>query len=362
MERRYDIDWVRDIVVLSIIFFHSLIIFMTRESAVMYIRSGVDIPFCIYTEAVMSRFCMPILFILAGFSARLSLEKRSTKEFLMQRVRKLFLPFLIMSFTVNPITSYIYGISIGRNISFAAHYKYFVTSISENFESRTTGYGPMHLWFILYLFLFSLICVPLFAHWKTEKSKKVFQKIADFLSKPFLLLLVVVPYVCFFFVDIMDEMNPLAYLYLFLLGYILSTDERYQQVLDRQKWFYLAFSVLMIVGSMYGWFFYNGGKAGAVFLQFHWFYTKSVRILLPFSIMGIAHTYIKNKSTAVLSYLNGANYPIYLYHMCVLTFVGYMVLKIPMSPMAQFLCINVLSYGVSFFIYHFMIRPVKMKW
>ncbi len=91
MNRRYDLDWIRDIVVLSIIFFHSLIIFFTRESAVMFVRAGVDLKFCIYTEAILNRFTMPILFLLAGFSIKKSLEKRTTREVVHNRFRKLFL-------------------------------------------------------------------------------------------------------------------------------------------------------------------------------------------------------------------------------------------------------------------------------
>ncbi len=37
---------------------------------------------------------MPLLFVLAGMSARYALEHRTVKEFVRQRVRKLFLPFV----------------------------------------------------------------------------------------------------------------------------------------------------------------------------------------------------------------------------------------------------------------------------
>ena len=53
--RRYDIDWMRDITVLSIIFFHSLIIFFSRESSIMFIRSGDNLKFCIIMEAIMGQ-------------------------------------------------------------------------------------------------------------------------------------------------------------------------------------------------------------------------------------------------------------------------------------------------------------------
>lgn len=37
---------------------------------------------------------MPILFVLAGMSAQYALEKRTNKEFVIQRVSKLLIPFI----------------------------------------------------------------------------------------------------------------------------------------------------------------------------------------------------------------------------------------------------------------------------
>lgn len=343
MKRRYDIDWIRDITVLSIIFYHSLIIFFTRESAVMFVRSGVDLPFCIYMEAVMSRICMPLLFLLAGYSAKYSLEKRTIKEFISNRAKKLLLPFLIVSFTLNPIVSYIYGITQGRKMSFGLHMLKFVTSISEDFEGRTTGYSPMHLWFLLFLFVFSIICVPILSKWKNQIGQ---EKLAEFFRKPGMLLLFVIPYPFIFMVEIMDEMNPFAYLYLFLLGYLLATSEKYQQALDRDKWFYTILAIITIGISLYAWFWYQGN--GNYLLAYS---VKVARILSPLAIMGLGHSYIRNKNSKLLNYLNQANFPIYLMHMLILTVVGYRVLQCSINSVVQFIVINLLSYGICFGIF-----------
>lgn len=343
MKRRYDIDWIRDITVLSIIFYHSLVIFFRRESAVMFVRAGVDLPFCIYTEAIMSRICMPLLFLLAGYSAKYSLEKRTVIEFILNRVKKLLLPFLIVSFTLNPIVSYIYGITQGREISFGQHMLKFVTSISKDFEGRTTGYSPMHLWFLLFLFVFSIVCVPILSKWKNQNLQ---EKLAGFFQKPGMLLLLVIPYPFIFMLEIMDEMNPIAYLYLFLVGYLLATSENYQQALDRDKWFYTILAIVTIGISLYAWFGYQGG--GNYLLAFS---VKAARMLSPLAIMGLGHSYIKNENSKVLAYLNQANFPIYLIHMLVLTAVGYGVLQCSINPVIQFIMINLISYGICFGIF-----------
>lgn len=354
MNRRYDLDWIRDITVISIIFFHSLIIFFTRESAVMYVRSGVNLKFCIYGEAVLSRISMPILFILAGYSIKKSLEKRTVKEVISNRVRKLLFPFLIVSLTLNPLTSYIYGITQRRAITYCSHWLKFVTSISKDFEGRTTGYSPMHLWFILYLFIYSMICLPLFSKLDSSAWQKRFERIAEILSRPYCLLLLVIPYPFIFFIEIMDEMNPIGYLYLFLTGYLLATSEKYQKALERDRWGYLFLAVLTIMVALYAWFVYDGD--GNWFLPFC---NKASRMCAPMAVIGWGGVLISNRKCKVLEYLNKANYPIYLYHMAVLTVIGYLILKVKTASVLQFVLINIISYGICFMLYEIYRRAIK---
>lgn len=320
----------------------------------MFVRAGVDLPLCIYTEAIMSRFCMPLLFMLAGFSVRKSLEKRTVRQFLSNRIRKILLPFLVCSFTLNPIVSYVYGLTQGRDISFLEHFRLFVTTISEDFEARTTGYGPMHLWFLLYLFVFSLICSPLFVKLGSPKCKKGFKKIADLFSKPYCLGLLVVPYPFIFLFDIMGEMNPIGYLYAFLFGYLLATSDKYQNALDRDRYGYLILGVITILVALYGYFGYTGNS-----LWILEFCNKASRLFAPMAIIAWGHVLIPNKTSKTLDYLNGANYPIYLYHMCVLTITGYFVIKIQIPSAAQFILVNILSYSVAFGIYEIYRRRIR---
>lgn len=350
--RRYDIDWIRDVTVLSIIFYHSLIIFFTRESAIMYVRSGYNLDFCIYMEAILSRITMPMLFLLAGFSVKYSLKKRSSKEFFKNRIKKLLVPLVVCSLTLNPVVTYIYGMSQGRTIGFFDHYIKFITSISEDFNGLTTGYGPMHLWFILYLFVFSVVCLPLFkkCNWKEKKS---------FVSKRGVLLLGIIPYILIFIVEIMDEMNPIAYLYLFLFGYYILSREEVRTVLKRDRFIYGILAIVMIAGSLIDWFFYTGERPMALQILFL-ICNKGSRMVAPFAIMAFCDREAINKKSKVLAYFNQANFPIYLYHMFVLTVVGTLVLKISAGPWVKFVLINVISYGVAFGIFE-CYRRIKYK-
>ncbi len=358
-ERRYDIDWIRDITVLSVIFFHSLIIFFTRESAIMYVRSGDDVEFCIIVERIMSRYMMPLLFLLAGLSVRFSLRSRSVREFISNRVKKLLLPFVIGSVTLNPIVSYLYGRSQGRTISFAEHWIKFVTSISEDFNSLTTGYGPMHLWFILYLFIFSLICLPLFLKFQNQKMK---ENLSPMITR-LVLLISVIPYMLIFKIDIMDEMNPVAYLYLFIWGYFVLADEEIRKSLKRDKWIYGILSVFMMIGCVYT-CYTDLNLLSDMMLCILMICVRASRMIIPFAIIAFCDNEHINRKTKVLTYLNRANYPIYIYHMLLLTTVGYLILDTGFSVWIKFILINVITYALAFGIYECYYRilcAVKRK-
>ncbi|MGX8714013.1 MAG: acyltransferase family protein [bacterium] len=96
---------------------------------------------------------MPLLFLLAGISARYSLEKHSAKEWLKSRTRKLLVPATIGLLMFQWMTGYfntrVAGVDVLASIPQPA--KFFMWAFS--------GIGP--LWFIQDLWLFSLILLLL---------------------------------------------------------------------------------------------------------------------------------------------------------------------------------------------------------
>lgn len=352
--RRYDIDWIRDITVISIIFFHSLIIFFTRESAIMYVRSGYDLDFCIITERIMSRFMMPLLFMLAGMSVKYSLRNRTAKEFLANRVRKLLIPFIVASITLNPIVSYIYGRSQGRDISFPEHYLKFITSISEDVNSLTTGYGPMHLWFILFLFVFSVVCLPLFLKYM---NTKLFKNASATVAR-ITLWSSIIPYMLILDLGIMDEMNPIAYIYLFIFGYFVMSDETIRQTLRKDRWIYGITALLLAGGCVYTCYIDWNDISDIKYFMLT-ISVRASRMIMPFAIMALCDNEHINRKTKLLTYLNRANYPIYIYHMLLLTAVGYLVLETKFNAGVKFILINVITYILAFDIYECYYRIVR---
>jgi glucan biosynthesis protein C len=90
---------------------------------------------------------MVLLFVVAGISARYSLEKRSAKQFVGERVTKLLIPSTLGLLAYQWITGY-FNVKIGGGLTYIPVFlRYPVFALS--------GIGP--LWFIQMLFLFSVL-------------------------------------------------------------------------------------------------------------------------------------------------------------------------------------------------------------
>mgnify|MGYP001106645281 CR=1 FL=1 len=112
---------------------------------------------------------MPLLFVLAGMSARYALEKRTVREFVRQRIHKLLLPFVtgmvfLVPFQTFFARKYFYGYEGG----ILDNWKYFFTHFTD-LSGYDGAFTPGHLWFILFLFIISMAALLLFRFLPYEK-------------------------------------------------------------------------------------------------------------------------------------------------------------------------------------------------
>ncbi len=354
MQRRYGLDWLRTIIVLSIIPFHAMIIFIQNEEWKMYVKDKVNVPVFNFIDSVISRFHMVTLFLLAGIAIIYSLQKRDTSAFLKQRIIKLFIPLITGSVLLNPIMTYIWGINQGRTENFPEHYIGFFTKDLGELNGFNGGYTPGHLWFVLYLLVFSIVGLPFFLWLKSNKSVKVKKVLAGFFYKPMTILLLAVPYCFIYLIEILDEKNPIAYFYVVLVGCLFATDDSYLKALNRDKWKYVIFTFITFI------IYYFFQPANSSNMVINYSYALMVRLtqLLPaLALIGLFDFYI-NKNSKLLQYLSGASYTTYVIHLLVVTVIGFFVIKLSITPYLKFAIIVVASYIVCFILYE-ILRRVK---
>ncbi len=95
---------------------------------------------------------MPLLFVLAGISAKYSLQKRTRKEYLVERIKRLLVPFLFGTIAFMPVMSYIGDrFNYSYNEGYLKHYAIFFTKYTD-LTGADGGFSVGQFWFLYGIF------------------------------------------------------------------------------------------------------------------------------------------------------------------------------------------------------------------
>jgi hypothetical protein len=117
---------------------------------------------------------LPLLFFISGVGTHFSLSKRSVLSFTGERVVRLFIPLLFaMLFTI-PLQVYFEWLQEGK---ISGSYFNFYPQVWDFIPYPDGALTWSHMWFVVYLFVFCLLLIPVFALFKIKalkKTKKLF--------------------------------------------------------------------------------------------------------------------------------------------------------------------------------------------
>jgi hypothetical protein len=187
------LDWLRFLVVLSLAPFHASISFTGMGWVHVYDKPVRDVLLAGGTPSnlgprvlsvftvFMDNWFMNLLFLVSGIGAAISLRKRTGAQFLGERCNRLLLPFLICTPLVISVQSWLGALSFGKfSGSFLAFFPLF-------FRSGNLTWA--HLWFLLYLFVFSALSLPLFlAVQRKGQASRILTVARRFAGMPMILL------------------------------------------------------------------------------------------------------------------------------------------------------------------------------
>ena len=106
---------------------------------------------------LISPWFMPFMFMLAGISSAYSLKKRGYKAFILERFKRLGIPFVFGMLIINPILSYIADVyHNGYTGGFIKHYGVFFTKYTD-LTGYDGGFTLGHFWFVAVLIVISLL-------------------------------------------------------------------------------------------------------------------------------------------------------------------------------------------------------------
>jgi glucans biosynthesis protein C len=186
------IDWLRVLAVMVLFIFHSGEIFTKWTFYVMDTELS-PVIHCI--NSFIYQWHMPLFMFLAGMSSYIALNFRSGRVFLYERVKRLFIPLIFGILVVIPPQAYLrmFGnpdMVWPKGFEFNAPGPGYDKNFFEFYPDYFNGAYPNgnlewgHLWFLAYLFTFSIIILPLFLYLKSEKGRGIIDFFIRIVEKP----------------------------------------------------------------------------------------------------------------------------------------------------------------------------------
>lgn len=152
-ERRYDIDWLRVFATYLLFPFHVGKVF---DVPPFYPIKSPDLSWNLaFFTTFVHQWHMPLFFLLAGWSLHASMSRRGSRAALRERIDRILVPFAAGTATLCLVIGYFERVLMtGQTLSFPQYALRFFTSLDY--------FSWSHLWFLIYLFTFTLVWFPLF--------------------------------------------------------------------------------------------------------------------------------------------------------------------------------------------------------
>ena len=126
--------------------------------------------------ALMAPWIMPLFFVLAGIGAWYSLAARSNRQYLRERSVRLLLPLVAGTLLLVPPQVYLERRLRGQfGGSFLAFLPHFFDGIYP--QGNLSWH---HLWFLAHLFAYSVVLLPLFRYWQTDRGMAAMRRLGRF--------------------------------------------------------------------------------------------------------------------------------------------------------------------------------------
>lgn len=237
-------------------------------------------------------------------------------------------------------------------------YFMFLKEFFSNFSDLSGYFGtftPAHLWFILYLFVLSILALPVFHFLRTEKPKHF---IHYTMSKPSMFILFFIVLALTTKLPAPGGQNPFFYFVLFIMGYITSSDQRFQEMFNRLR----LRGLLVILISVPIWVFLVAQNDDIKSLLMDSFLTlfRMFNVWMGLIVIhGYGHKYL-NKNHRLLPFLNEAAFPVYIIHQTVLVVIGYYVIRLDLTVPLKYVLIMISTLTVSLLIFEFVIKRTPL--
>ena len=164
-KRLYYLDWIRVITILVVFLFHCCMFFTFYD---WHVKNAVLSPAIDLIAFILLQWMMPMFFFISGAGTWYALKFKSSGKFIKDRIKRLVVPLIFGIFILSPHQVYLERFTHhqfkGSFIDFIPYYFHGWYALGGNF-----AWMGLHLWYLLLLFIFSVILLPLFLFIKRKE-------------------------------------------------------------------------------------------------------------------------------------------------------------------------------------------------
>jgi glucan biosynthesis protein C len=362
--RRHDLDWLRVIAIVLLLFFHSAMPYVAEWD--WHLKNDATSPLMMEVNYFLSRWRMALLFLISGVGTAFALGFRPARGYLRERALRLLVPLHFGILVIVPPQIYMERLADGASYPTYLHFWPSILQGRPYPEGNTSWH---HLWFVGYLFLYSVAALPLFLYLRSERGRRVRAAIEARLAGPALYLpgLPLGIVLATLYVrwsgpqDIVNDWGHLVYYFLFFVfGYLVAGAEGAWRWMEARRRTSLGLAIACIVVINYlrwndvepAWG-YNPGNAALQMLQgFNaWFWVLA--------LLGFGRRLLSFRNR-VLDYASEGIYPFYVLHQTVIVIVAFYVIGAPDGVWAKFWFTSAVSFALTVALYEFAVRPFRV--
>jgi peptidoglycan/LPS O-acetylase OafA/YrhL len=344
--RRYDIDWLRVLGMLIVFLFHCARFF---DEADWHVKNNqLSFGMSVFV-GIVSQWIMPLFFVLSAISAYYGLGRRTNQQYLRERFQRLVIPLMFGIFVLILPQVYLERVSHGQ---FSGSFHEFFPHYFDGFYALGGNFAWMglHLWYLEFLFIFSLLTLPLFQLLRKAALRGFMAQFLSWLEASGSIFFMAVPIaISEGIVSLQPQgigirsfggWSPLTYLVLFILGYFIACHRPFQHSIERLKGVAL---VLGAIATGVGFLLIQSGHStySFVFVMLRGF---NVWVWL-IAILGFGSRYLDFKNR-LLTYANEIVLPFYILHQTVIVILGFLIAPQQVDIMTKYFILSTTSFAI----------------
>ena len=364
--RLYWVDWLKVLVIFGVFVFHAALVFSFGSWVIHNHQTSLAL-------SALSGFLwiwgMPLMFALAGAATWLALRSRGPGTFMRQRSARLLVPLAVGIALFSPFQAYLERLNQGRSPgSLVAFYATYLENVRFTLDPRWFWSYGFHLWFLGFLFVFSVAGLPAMAFGRTPRGQRAISAAAGFFSRRDAIFLLFLPAAAVQMAlrpryPAYEDWADFGFWFVFyLLGAFTVADPRLVQAVKRHGGVAFAFGgallfglgVTALPGWLQAWELRPDYSAGYMLYEVLRALVTWTWILTCLAL-GIT---LLDRGSALLSYANEAGLPFYVIHHPVLVAAAYFIVQWPLGVWPKFILLLVITFAVTMVLYEALVRRV----